>query len=142
MAVTDSAHLDSLVGSWLTLPDVAERLGIDVGKVRRLLQEGRIVAVRRGDPRVISVPEDFFVASHLANPSAPNREVQDDAQAPAWTVLAALQGTFTLLSDAGFDDDGAIEWLFSVDDGLGMTPIEALRTGHKTAVRRQAQALL
>jgi excisionase family DNA binding protein len=140
--VTDSAHLDSLVGSWLTLPDVAERLGIDVGKVRRLLQEGRIVAVRRGDPRVISVPEDFFVPSHLANPSAPNRAVEGDAGAPALTVLAALQGTFTLLSDAGFDDDSAIEWLFTVDDGLAMTPIEALRTGHKTAVRRQAQALL
>ena len=51
--MTDSARLDSLVGSWLTVPDVADRLGIDVGKVRRLLQEGRLAAVRRGDPRVI-----------------------------------------------------------------------------------------
>jgi hypothetical protein len=140
--VTDSADLDSLVGSWLTLPDVADRLGLDVGKVRRLLQEGRLIAVRRGDPRVISIPEAFLVPSHLANPAAPNREVEGDENAPAWTVLAALQGTFTLLSDAGFDDDGALEWFFTLDDTLAMTPIEALRTGHKTAVRRQAQALL
>lgn len=140
--MTDSARLDSLVGSWLTVPDVADRLGIDVGKVRRLLQEGRLAAVRRGDPRVISVPEAFLVPSHLANPAAPNRAIERNEDGPAWTVLAALQGTFTLLADAGFDDDGAIEWLFTVDDALASTPIEALRTGRKTAVRRQAQALL
>ena len=139
--MTDSAQLDSLVGSWLTLPDVVDRLGLDLGKVRRILQEGRLLAVRRGDPRVISIPEAFLVPSHLANPSAPNRDVEA-ADGPAWAVLAALQGTFTLLADAGFDDDGAIEWLFTVDDSLSTTPIEALRTGHKTAVRRQAQALL
>ena len=74
MAVTESTPLDQLVGSWLTLPDVADRLGLDVGKVRRLLQEGRLAAVRRGDPRVLSVPEAFLVPGHLANPSAPSRE--------------------------------------------------------------------
>lgn len=138
--MTESTTLDSLVDSWLTLPDVADRLGLDLGKVRRLLQEGRLAAVRRGDPRVVSVPEAFLVPAHLANPSAPSRDVQPgDA---SWTVLAALQGTFTLLADAGFEDEDAIAWLFTHDDGLGATPIEALRTGHKTAVRRQAQALL
>lgn len=138
--MTESTTLDSLVDSWLTLPDVADRLGLDLGKVRRLLQEGRLAAVRRGDPRVVSVPEAFLVPAHLANPSAPSRDVQPgDA---SWTVLAALQGTFTLLADAGFEDEDAIAWLFTHDDSLGATPIEALRTGHKTAVRRQAQALL
>lgn len=141
MAVTESTPLDQLVGSWLTLPDVADRLGLDVGKVRRLLQEGRLAAVRRGEPRVLSVPEAFLVPGHLANPSAPSREAAGP-DAPGWTVLAALQGTFTLLSDAGFDDEEAVAWLFTPDESLGTTPIEALRTGHKTAVRRQAQALL
>ena len=141
MAVTESTQLDQLVGSWLTMPDVADRLGLDVGKVRRLLQEGRLAAVRRGDPRVLSVPEAFLVPSHLATPSAPSREATGP-DAPEWTVLAALQGTFTLLSDAGFDDEEAVAWLFTHDDLLDATPIEALRTGHKTAVRRQAQALL
>ena len=140
--MTENASLDSLVDSWLTLPAAAERLGLDVGKVRRLLQEGRLVGVRRGDPLVVSFPEAFLVPAHLANPSAPTRPAESDADGPAWTVLAALQGTFSVLRDAGFDDEAAIVWLFTPDESLPGTPMEALRTGHKTEVRRRAQAQL
>ena len=140
--VTDSATLDALVPDWLTLPDVAERLGIDVGKVRRLLQEGRLVAVRRGERNILSVPADFFVPVHLANPAAPATPSSDEDGEAAWAVLTALRGTLTLLSDAGFDASETIEWLFSADDVLGRTPIEALRSGSKTEVRRRAQTLL
>lgn len=129
---------DSLVDEWLTVPDVAERLGLDVGKVRRLLQERRIVGARRGEPKVLSVPAQFLVPGHLANPAAPSR-TQD---APQWTVLSALQGTFTVLADAGFSDEEAIAWLFTDDPSLPGTPIEALRAGRKTEVRRRAQAEL
>lgn len=131
-------HLDDLVDAWLTVPDVADRLGTDAGKVRRMLQERRIVGVRRGQPPVLSVPEAFLVPGHLANPAAPAR-VED---APAWTVLAALQGTLTVLADTGFDDEEAVRWLFSPEDALGTTPVAALRAGRKTEVRRIAQALL
>jgi excisionase family DNA binding protein len=143
--VTDTAALDALVHDWLTLPDVADRLGIDVGKVRRLLQEGRLVAVRRGERNILSVPADFFVPSHLANPAAPaqpSQPSQDGETEPQWAVLAALRGTLTLLDDAGFDEAEAIEWLFAPDDVLGRPPIEALRSGSKTEVRRRAQTLL
>jgi hypothetical protein len=145
--VTDTAALDALIPDWLTLPDVAERLAIDVGKVRRLLQEGRLVGVRRGERNVLSVPADFFVPVHLANPAAPTTPAPEseqgtDADQPQWAVLAALRGTLTLLDDAGFDAAESIEWLFSVDDVLGRTPIEALRSGSKTEVRRRAQTLL
>jgi excisionase family DNA binding protein len=140
--VTDTAALDALVHDWLTLPDVAERLGIDVGKVRRLLQEGRLVAVRRGERNVMSVPADFLVPQHLANPAAPTQPAEQDDSEPQWAVLSALRGTLTLLDDAGFDEAGAIEWLFASDDVLGRSPIEALRSGSKTEVRRRAQTLL
>ena len=63
----------------------------------------------RAVPGVLHVSEAFLVPSHLANPSAPSREAAGP-DAPEWTVLAALQGTFTLLSDAGFDDEEAISW--------------------------------
>jgi len=139
--VTDTATLDALVDDWLTLPDVADRLAIDVGKVRRLLQDGRLVAVRRGDPPVLSVPGDFLVPQHLANPAAPTGATED-SDGPAWAVLAALRGTLTVLSDAGFDAGESIEWLFSPDDFLGRTPMEALRAGSKSEVRRRAQTLL
>lgn len=113
--------LDQLVGAWLTLPDVADRLGIDVGKVRRLVQDRVLVAVRRGDPKVLSVPEALLM----------------DGQ-----PLLELRGTLTVLADCGFDDAAALEWLFTPDDSLpGGTPVQALRAGHKTEIRRRAQAL-
>ncbi len=139
-AVTDTATLDALVPDWLNLPDVAERLAIDVGKVRRLLQEGRMVAVRRGDPAVLSVPADFLVPVHLANPAAP--AVPTPGEGAQWAVLSSLRGTLTLLADAGFDAAESIEWLFGPDEVLGRTPMEALRTGSKSEVRRRAQTLL
>jgi hypothetical protein len=126
------------VDEWLTLPDVAERLGLEVGKVRRLVQEGKLVAIRRGDPAVASVPAAFLVPGHLANPA----QAQPIEGAPAWTVLASLAGTLTVLSDAGFAPDEAVAWLFTPDDSLPGTPIAALRAGRKSEVRRLAQAEL
>lgn len=141
--MTDPAALDTLVPDWLTLPDVAERLGIDVGKVRRLLQDGSLVAVRRGDPAVLSVPADFFVPAHLTNPAAPAPAPSSaTGDAPRCAVLGALRGTLTVLSDAGFDASESIEWLFSTDDVLGRSPMAALRAGSKSEVRRRAQTLL
>jgi len=34
--------LTGLVRDWLTVPDVADRLGVDVTKVRQLLREGKL----------------------------------------------------------------------------------------------------
>lgn len=130
--------LDLLVGEWLTVPDVADRLGTDPSKVRRIVQERRIVGTRRGDPRVFSIPASFLVPGHLANPAQPT---QPEAHEP-WTVLASLQGTLTVLSDAGFSDEDAIEWLFTAQDALPGTPIDALRAGRKTEIRRLAAAEL
>lgn len=113
-------------------------LGTDVGRVRRLLQERRLVAVRRGDPPVLSVPADFLVPGHLANPAQPGVPTEGRP----WTVLAALQGTLTVLADDGFSDAETIAWLFDVEESLGVSPVEALRAGRKTEVRRVAQALL
>ncbi|MGY4642748.1 hypothetical protein ACVW07_000581 [Cellulomonas sp. URHB0016] len=84
------------------------------------------------------MPAQFLVPGHLANPSQPSRT----EDTPQWTVLSALQGTFTVLSDAGFSDEDAIAWLFTDDPSLPGTPIEALRVGRKTEVRRRAQAEL
>jgi hypothetical protein len=122
------------VDQWLPLPDVADRLGTDVGKVRRLLQERRLVAVRVGERRVLSVPADFL---------------QRGADG-SWEPVPALQGTLVLLTDAGYDDAAAVRWLFSEDPSLASlgtgrdrptTPIAALVAGHKTEIRRRAQAL-
>jgi hypothetical protein len=119
--ITASDHdLDALVGQWLPLPDVAELLGTDISRVRRLLDDGVIVALRRGHPKVLSVPRA------LVDPEP----------------LPELPGTLTVLRDAGYDLEAALRWLFTPDDTLGDgTPVATLRAGHKTEIRRRAQAL-
>ncbi len=103
---------------WLTVPDVADRLGITPGRVRRLLEDRHLLAMRRDG--VLKVPEVFL----------------GDAG-----PLPELRGTAILLGDSGFDDDAAVTWLLSDDDSLGIAPIDALRAGRKAEVRRVAQAL-
>lgn len=82
-----------------------------------MLSDGQLVAVRRGRPRLLSIP------AVLVRPEP----------------LTSFAGTWTLLLDSGFDELDALRWLFSTDEGR--SPIELLRAGHKTEVRRRAQAL-
>lgn len=129
------SELDVLVDEWLPLPDVAERLGTDVGRVRRLLQEQKLLAVRHGERKILSVPAQFLTATEDGG----------------WEVVPSLQGTLILLADAHFSDEEAIRWLFTPDESLQSlgtgpdrptTPAAALAAGHKTEIRRRAQALL
>jgi Rv2175c C-terminal domain of unknown function len=116
------ASLDALVGGWLTLPDVAELLHIPVTAVRRLLDEGELLAVRRGERSVLSVPAKFVT------PEGP---------------LDHLRGTLTVLKDGRVDDVEALTWLFTPDPTLrgGGSPIDALVAGQKTEIRRRAAEL-
>ncbi len=56
-------------------------------------------------------------------------------------MLKGLPGTLTLLADSGFDDDAALRWLFTADESLPGTPVQALAENRGTEVRRRAQAL-
>jgi len=116
----DPDELDRLVPAWLPLPDVAERLNTDVGKVRRMLQERILIAVRRGERNILSVPEPLVAGGE---------------------PLPNLQGTLTVLADSGYQGEDAVRWLFTPDDTLPGTPVDHLRAGGKTEVRRRAQAL-
>jgi hypothetical protein len=120
------ARLVQLVGPWMTLPDVAHRFGVDVSRVRRALADGELLAMRVAG--VVRVPELFLVdpagdhGGHLGLPE--------------------LKGTLTVLSDAGFRPSESVSWLFTPDDSLREgRPIDALRAGRKTEVRRRAQAM-
>lgn len=103
---------------WLTVPDLVERLGLSPSKVRRLIEERQLLAVRRDG--VLVVPEEFL-----------------DGTEP----LKDLRGTLVLLADDGFSDDEAMQWMLERDDTLEASPIAALRAGRKAEVRRVAQAL-
>ena len=154
--------LDDLVTEWLTLPDVAQQVGLEVGKVRRLLQERHLVAVRRGERNVLSVPAAFLVPAPdepadgsldrtddgTPDDGADGADGQADGQADGLTdhgarlvPLPELRGTLNVLADSGYVDEAAVRWLFTPDDSLPGSPVEALRAGRKTEVRRRAQAL-
>ena len=110
---------DTLVGEWLSLPDVAERLGISTSRVKQLLRDHKLLAVTRPDGQR-GVPATFL----------------DGAQ-----VVKGLSGTLTVLFDCGFDAEEALRWLFTADETLPGTPIEALYKHRGTEVNRRAQAL-
>lgn len=114
------SDLDTLVPSWLTLPELAERLGVDVSRARQLVRERQVLAVRRGENNALMVPEQF---------------VQEGR------VLKGLPGTVTLLHDGGYQDDEALRWLFTADDSLPGRPVDALAENRGTEVKRRAQAL-
>lgn len=113
-------ELDSLITNWLPLPDIAERLDLEVSRVRRLIEEGQLIAVRRGDPVVRMVPELLI----------------GDGE-----TIQHLPGTITILRDGGFDDAEVLTWLFTEDETLPGRPIDQLRKGQRGEVRRRALAL-
>lgn len=108
------------VGEWLTFPQVARRLAVSASKVRQLVHEHQLAAVRE---------------SQLAEPAVPADFVQDGA------IVRGLSGTLMLLADSGFDDAAAINWLYATDDTLPGRPIDALRANRGKEVRRRAQAM-
>ncbi|WP_155544327.1 Rv2175c family DNA-binding protein [Amycolatopsis camponoti] len=103
----------------LPVGEVAKVLGTSANKVRQMLRDGQLIAVRRGGD--LCVPGAFFVKDG---------------------VVKGLAGTITVLADSGFSRTEMLRWLFETDETLpGNTPINALRTSHGTEVKRRAQAM-
>jgi hypothetical protein len=110
---------DAIVGDWLSVPEVANRLGLPVSRIKQLLRDRKLLAVQR-PTGAFSVPAAFL----------------DGDQ-----VVRGLHGTLTLLFDCGFGDAEALRWLFTADETLPGTPIQAIAEHRGTEVNRRAQAL-
>jgi hypothetical protein len=110
---------DAIVGDWLTIPEVAGRLSLPVSRVKQLLRDRKLLAVQRPGG-VFAVPAKFL----------------DGEQ-----IIHGLGGTLTLLFDCGFSDTEALAWLFTADETLPGTPVQALTEHRRTEVNRRAQAL-
>ena len=110
---------DAIVGDWLSIPDVAGRLGLPASRVKQLLRDHKLLAVQRPNGE-FAVPAKFL----------------DGDQ-----VIHGLGGTLTLLFDCGFSETEALSWLFTADDSLPGTPVQALAEHRRTEVNRRAQAL-
>ena len=115
----DNDDLQELVGQWLTVPDIGERMGIRLSDVRQMIEDRQVLGVRIGPRNVLSVPAKFF---------------NDDGPLPE------LPGTFTVLGDSRMSDAQILRRLFTPDDTLPVqgAPMDALLAGFKTEVRRRA----
>ena len=60
---------------------------------------------------------------------------------PLTTDMANTHGTLTVLFDCGFEELEALRWLFTADESLPGTPIDAIVKHRCTEVNRRAQAL-
>ncbi|MDI3194849.1 Rv2175c family DNA-binding protein [Pseudarthrobacter sp. AL07] len=114
------SNVESLVGEWLPLPDVAQMLDVSITRVHGLIDERALAALRVGERRIRSVPAAFILEGQ---------------------VVDSLKGTIVVLADAGYSDEDLIVWLFTPDESLRGRPIDALREGRKTEIRRRAQTL-
>ncbi|NCV35512.1 MAG: DNA-binding protein [Actinobacteria bacterium] len=101
------------VENWITLEQAASQLGISTSKVRRLIEEHILFAVK----------------------------IDKQPMIPSDIPLSSIRGTMLQLLDLGLTEAEAIEWLYEENDVLGEKPIAALVKGHKAPVRRAAQAL-
>jgi hypothetical protein len=110
---------DAIVGDWLSVPDVAGRLGLPVSRVKQLLRDRKLLAVQRPSGE-FAVPAGFLDGDE---------------------VIHGLCGTLTLLFDCGFSERDVLTWLFTADDSLPGTPVQALAEHRRTEVNRRAQAL-
>ena len=112
---------DSLTASpsgWMTLPDVAERMGVPISKVHQMIRDGALLAVKRDGVRMVP-------AELAAN----------------GTVLKHLPGVLTLLHDAGYNDEEALRWLYEPDVALDGNAALGLAGPRAREVKRRAQAL-
>lgn len=113
----DAGNQPTVDIDWLDADQVAAELSMLPKQVSQLVQERRLIGVRRNG--VWYVPAAF---------------VADGA------VVKGLPGTIVLLGDAGYSPAEAIDWLFADDDTLPGSPIQALRDNRGKEVHRRAQA--
>jgi hypothetical protein len=110
---------DAKVGDWLSVPAVADRLGLPMSRVKQLLRDRKLLAVQRPSGE-FAIPAGFLDGNE---------------------VIHGLGGTLTLLFDCGFSERDALNWLFTADESLPGTPVQALTEHRRTEVNRRAQAL-
>jgi hypothetical protein len=101
----------------LTLPDVAEALGLPITRVHQMVRDGELVVVRSPE-NVRCIPAALIMDGE---------------------VVKSVPAVITLLRDGRFTDEEIAEWLHRADDTIPGTPIEALRANRGTEIKRRAQ---
>lgn len=103
----------------LTLPQVADKLGIVITRVHDLLNARKFLAWPIDGVR--HVPVAFFNEKEAVN--------------------KFVSGAITVLTDGGYDDEAIFRFLFTEDDSLPGRPIDGLQGHLAREVIRRAQAM-
>lgn len=103
----------------LTLPEVADRLGIPVTRVSDMLEDHKLAATTCDGRRVVPVAV-----------LGPNNEISK-----------YVAGAITVLIDGGYDDEEILTYFFTPDDSLPGRPIDILHGPRAREVIRRAQAM-
>ncbi|WP_315145955.1 Rv2175c family DNA-binding protein [Corynebacterium variabile] len=103
----------------LTVPDVADLLGVIVTRVMDELNRHRLIAVDVDGVR--HIPARFFTDSAEINKFVP--------------------GVIALLADGAWEDAEILDFLFSDDESLPGRPVDALHGHLAREVMRRAQAM-
>lgn len=102
--------------------EVAQLLSVPTSRIAQLVRDGQLLSFRRdGD---VVVPSDFL------------HETDEGT-----VIVKGLSGTIIVLRDGGYSDADILRWLFTAEDSLPGTPIEALRAGRHREIKRRAQAM-
>ncbi|MFM8927260.1 MAG: Rv2175c family DNA-binding protein [Rhodoluna sp.] len=106
------------VSNWLSLAEASSALGVSIGKVKRLIEEHHLIGKRRNGE--LMIPAEIIIDGE---------------------PLHSLRGTILVLLDSGFTIESAINWLYTVEESMKITPMQSLLAGRKSEVRRIAQSL-
>ena len=109
---------DVIVGDWLSVPDVADRLGLPVSRVKQLLRDRRLLAVQRPTGET-AVPARFLEGNE---------------------VIHGLGGTLTLLFDCGFTERDAEFHGGVAERARAHGKASRLRTGRRRELRGDGRA--
>ena len=102
----------------IAVPEAAHALGVPPKRISQWIRDGVLLAVRDVEGERC-VPAAFILQG---------------------LVVKGLSGTITVLKDSGYAEDEILTWLFTEDDTLPGTPVEALRGDRGREVKRRAQA--
>lgn len=112
--------LAALIEDWLDWQEAGEALGVGASKVRQLIRDHQLAAAVPREGQGQRVPAALLMDGE---------------------IVKGVPGVLTVLHDGGYDDRGALAWLFTADDSLPGRPIDALRENRGTEVKRRAQAM-
>ena len=108
----------ALCAEWVTVPDVAQAWGVEVTRVRQAIRDRHLAATHVDG--VLQVPRVLLAGEQ---------------------EIKGLHGVLTLLADAGYTSDEALQWLLTDDPSLPGAPAQALAENRGTEVKRRAQSL-